>query len=67
MTAAEQTLAKLQEQLADPELYTDGSKDALGRLLKEEGELKTQAAQLEERWLELQQTLEELNAELAAE
>lgn len=67
MTAAEQALATLQEQLADPELYTDGSKEELGRLLKKEGELKTQAEQLEERWLELQQTLEELNAELAAE
>ncbi|MFO7551900.1 MAG: ATP-binding cassette domain-containing protein [Haliea sp.] len=67
MTAAEQALARLQEQLADPELYTDGSREELGRLLKKEGELKTQAEQLEERWLELQQTLEELNAELAAE
>ncbi|MDO8861780.1 ATP-binding cassette domain-containing protein [Haliea sp. E1-2-M8] len=67
MAAAEQALAKLQEQLADPELYTDSGKTELGRLLKREGEQKAQAEQLEEHWLELQQALEELNAELAAE
>jgi ATP-binding cassette, subfamily F, member 3 len=67
MAAAEQALAALQQQLADPGLYSDSGKAELGQLLKKEGELKTQTVALEERWLELQQALEELNAALAAE
>jgi ATP-binding cassette, subfamily F, member 3 len=66
MAAAEQALAALQQQLTDPTLYTDSGKAELAKLLRTEGELKTQTAALEERWLDLQQALEELNATLAA-
>ncbi|PLW84457.1 ABC transporter ATP-binding protein [Kineobactrum sediminis] len=61
MAAAEASMAALQEQLADPALYADDGKPELARLLKSEGELKIRAEQLEERWLELQQALEQLN------
>ncbi|HEY7776849.1 MAG TPA: ATP-binding cassette domain-containing protein, partial [Kineobactrum sp.] len=60
MATAESALAALQAQLADPALYTDDGKAELARLLRAEGELKVRAEQLEERWLELSEALEQL-------
>ena len=53
-------LQALREQLSDTQLYTDANKQVLADLLKREGELKIQAAQLDDLWLEQQQELEEL-------
>lgn len=60
MATVEQNLNALQEQLADPELYNGDSKELLADLLKQEGELKSRAEALEETWLELQQSMEDL-------
>ncbi|NCF16896.1 MAG: ATP-binding cassette domain-containing protein [Haliea sp.] len=62
IATVEQALARLQEQLGDSELYSDGRREELADLLKREGELKTRAGELEERWLELQQSLEDLES-----
>jgi len=56
----QQQLAKLQEQLADTDVYQASRKEELADLLKREGELKRLGDTLEERWLEHQQQLEEL-------
>ena len=60
MNTAESALATLQEQLNDNDLYSDAQRDRLASLLREEGELKTRTVELEERWLGLQEALEEL-------
>jgi ATP-binding cassette subfamily F protein 3 len=62
MSAVEAEQAELQTQLGDTSLYSDGRKQDLADLLRREGELKARATQLEEAWLEQQQTLEEISA-----
>ncbi len=58
--ATEQKLASIKEALADPSLYEDDGKDALTKLLKDEGTLKGQLQDLEASWLEHQSSLEVL-------
>ena len=67
----EQSLAKVQEQLSkvetrlgDSEVYEAGFKDELKNLLQEQAQLKSQEADLEEKWLEALEVLETLQAEL---
>ena len=60
MAAVEADLELLQAQLGDAGLYSAERKNELADLLKREGELKLQAGQLEESWLEQQQVLEDL-------
>lgn len=60
MTAIESALHTLREELGNTQLYTEQNKQTLADLLKREGALKIRAAELEELWLEQQQTLEEL-------
>ena len=60
MAEAEKALAAVREQLADPELYSGEDKERVAALLKQEGELKLSTETLEERWLDLQQALEDL-------
>ncbi|MEH6634288.1 MAG: ATP-binding cassette domain-containing protein [Halioglobus sp.] len=59
MATVEAEQAELQSQLGDTDLYNQERKSELAELLKREGELKSQAEQLEESWLEQQQVLEE--------
>ena len=59
MATVEAEQAELQSQLGDTDLYNQERKSELAQLLKREGELKSQAEQLEESWLEQQQVLEE--------
>ena len=59
-----QQLAELESQLADPSLYGETQKDRLKQLLQSQAELKQAAAATEERWMEQQETLELLEAEL---
>ena len=49
--------------LGESDLYTAVRKEELAELLQQEGRLKAQAAALEERWLELQEQLEELEGD----
>jgi ATP-binding cassette subfamily F protein 3 len=60
MTKVEGKLAEIQQRLGDTELYSEERRAELAQLVKNEGELKATAEQLEEQWLELQQTLEDL-------
>ncbi len=57
-------LQELREQLGNTELYTETNRQTLANLLKREGELKVRAAELDDIWLEQQQTLDELMQEL---
>jgi ATP-binding cassette subfamily F protein 3 len=61
MAEVARVLLELREQLGNSELYSEASKQTLANLLKREGELKVRAAELDEIWLEQQQTLEELS------
>jgi len=58
LEATQQKMAKIEEQLTDASLYEDSARDRLQALLKDQGNLRQQAAQLEEQWLELQEQLE---------
>jgi ATP-binding cassette subfamily F protein 3 len=60
MASVEAELELLQAQLGDAGLYSAERKNELADLLRREGELKLQAGQLEESWLEQQQMLEDL-------
>ncbi len=57
-------LSALQSTLGDMALYSEGRREELAGLLKQEGELRQQQALEEERWLELQDELEALEASL---
>ncbi len=63
MQMTDKALQGVQDSLADAGLYTEERKPELSELLKKEGELKADSETLEERWLELQQELEELEQE----
>ncbi len=60
MTGVAEELLEVRDRLADPDLYTDAGGEALAELVAREGRLKAEAGDLEERWLELQQALEDL-------
>jgi ATP-binding cassette subfamily F protein 3 len=62
MAEVETEQAALQTRLGDTDLYTPERKDDLAALLRQEAELKTRAAQLEQDWFDLQQALEESGA-----
>jgi len=61
MAAVNLSLEELREQLGNSGLYAEANKQTLAKLLKREGELKVRAEELDEIWLEQQQTLEELS------
>ena len=54
-------LAQLEQQLADNTLYDEAHRDQLTDLLREQGQLKSDLEQAEERWLELSTELEALD------
>jgi ATP-binding cassette subfamily F protein 3 len=60
MGEIDRELEALQASLADAGLYADDRREELAALLQQEGQLKSRAAELEERWFEQQQALEEL-------
>jgi ATP-binding cassette subfamily F protein 3 len=59
---AESRLAELESLLADNDLYREERKEELADLIWEQGRLTQEAEQLEERWLELNQLLEETDS-----
>ncbi|MBU2984035.1 ATP-binding cassette domain-containing protein [Saccharophagus degradans] len=63
METLQEKLAKLEEELADPEIYQTGG-DKLKTLLKQQGELRSQLAETEEEWFIKSDELEALNAEV---
>ena len=60
MSAVQAALASVQERLGESDLYVEGRSAELEELLRQEGRLKAKAGGLEERWLELQEQLEDL-------
>ncbi|MEH6591195.1 MAG: ATP-binding cassette domain-containing protein [Halioglobus sp.] len=61
MAKAESELTEIQTRLGDSALYEAEAREDLAKLVKREGELKSQHGELEDTWLELQQELEELS------
>jgi len=60
----DQRQSKLEQQLADPDLYQDANKDTLNNLLFDQAEIKKQKEELELEWFELSERIETLlNAE----
>ncbi|QEL09773.1 ATP-binding cassette domain-containing protein [Kushneria phosphatilytica] len=66
VNATQQKLDRLEEQLADPGLYEAERKEEMTRLLREQGELRSQLDEQEQVWLEAEEALETLEAELTA-
>ena len=64
MNSVATRLAEIESTLADTGLYTETRKAELSQQLKLQGELRGQSEALDERWLELQTSLEELEASL---
>ena len=60
MEKGQQALEALQTQLADGDLYAQSAGDQLAELLKQEGQLKRELADIEGEWLEQQEALEAL-------
>jgi ATP-binding cassette subfamily F protein 3 len=60
MTRVNLALEEIQSRLGDSNLYAEDQKEELAALLRQEGELKVTAEQLDEDWLDQQQQLEEL-------
>jgi ATP-binding cassette subfamily F protein 3 len=54
----QQTLAKLQAELADPALYEAERRERLSEIVKEEGAVKAEIAILEDTWVEQQEAID---------
>jgi len=67
MATAEQRLVDLERLVADPDLYSDARRDERQRVLNEHGELRKRHMALEEKWLELQESLEAIDREFDPE
>ncbi len=65
MEQLQQKLATMEQNLADPGLYDDQQKVRLKELLAEQAELKRELEDVEAEWLEVSETVESLEAELA--
>ncbi|HCI02205.1 MAG TPA: ABC transporter ATP-binding protein [Oceanospirillaceae bacterium] len=59
-------MAELEQQLTDPNLYTDEQKQQLRTLLDSQAKATQEAAELEEKWLLCQEQLEQLESQLAS-
>ena len=67
MAELDSRLGGLEARLTDTELYDAARKRELDTLLREEGELRRRASELEETWLEQQEQLEALESALRGE
>ncbi len=59
-------LAKLEQELAQEDIYAVSNKDKLQRLLLEQGKLRQEVDAFEDRWLSLSEELEQLEAAQAS-
>ncbi|RRJ82467.1 ATP-binding cassette domain-containing protein [Aestuariirhabdus litorea] len=62
-----QQAANLEEQLSDSSIYEEGQRDTLKQALAQQAENRTACETCEEQWLELQERIEELQAQFASE
>lgn len=67
ITKSDQLLKELENSLGDNDLYDSGNKDKLQQLLRQQGNLKLEKDQDEERWFELTEEFESLQSELASQ
>ncbi|MDL0432366.1 ATP-binding cassette domain-containing protein [Marinobacter sp. TBZ242] len=65
MDRLQSTLATLEQDLSDPDLYADQGKQKLKELLGQQATAKSRLAEVEAEWLEISETVEDLEAELA--
>ncbi|MEE3169370.1 MAG: ABC transporter ATP-binding protein, partial [Pseudomonadota bacterium] len=65
MEKLQKTLAGLEEALADTSLYEDSGKGRLKELLAEQAAANTRLEEAEMQWLEVSETVESMEAELA--
>jgi ATP-binding cassette subfamily F protein 3 len=61
MESLEVALEAMETRLASADLYEAQARDELAALVQSQGEMKSRSAALEEQWLELQQTIEDLS------
>ncbi|MGO1615639.1 ATP-binding cassette domain-containing protein [Halomonas sp. AOP35-4E-18] len=67
MEKAQQELDKVEQLLADPELYTDSARKAdLTKTLSQQAEIKARLDESERQWLSAEESLETMEAELLA-
>lgn len=66
MEQLQQELALLEESLSAPELYQESGKALLKERLGEQAQLKNRLEEVEAEWLEISETVENLEAELVA-
>ncbi|MGO3297162.1 MAG: ATP-binding cassette domain-containing protein, partial [Marinobacter sp.] len=64
MESLHETLTSLESELADPGLYSDGSKSRLKELMGKQAEAKGQLEDTEAEWLDVSETVETMEAEL---
>ncbi|WP_299182022.1 ATP-binding cassette domain-containing protein [uncultured Neptuniibacter sp.] len=65
MEQIHEQLQALELSLAEPDIYSDENKEQLKRLLQQQTDLKQRAETTEEAWMEQQEMLESLEAEIA--
>jgi len=66
MDRLQSTLATLEQDLSDPDLYADQGKQKLKELLGNQASARGRLAEVEAEWLEVSETVESLEAELTA-
>ena len=66
MDQLQSRLVALEEALSDPELYTDQGRDRLKNSLADQAGAKSRLAKVEAQWLEISETVENLESELGA-
>ena len=64
MESLHETLTNLESELADPGLYSDGSKSRLKELMGKQSKAKGQLEDIEAEWLDVSETVETMEAEL---
>ena len=66
MESLHETLTSLESELADPGLYSDGSKSRLKELMGKQSKAKGQLEDIEAEWLDVSETVETMEAALTA-
>ena len=60
-------LVTLEQDLSDPELYSEQGRERLKTMLSEQGSAKGRLAEVEAQWLEVSEAVEDLESELATQ
>ncbi len=67
MDQLQSRLVTLEKELSDPELYSDQGRDRLQARLAEQGNARNRLAEVEAQWLEISETLQNLESESGAQ